>query len=217
MSASDTDFLGRPVIAVTGLGIVSSLGKGVEANWEALTAGQSGVRRITLFDPSDLECQIAAEVKDWDPTKWMEPKSARRAARFAQFAVAAAQQAVDDSGLAITDANRDDIAIVRVEQLYPFHAELCKEILARYPKSAELLFAQEEPRNAGGALFILDRLRETLGLEGKYIGRSASPTPAVGSKRVHKQEQHELIDDIIGPVPTEAPETTQGKVAQATK
>jgi len=115
------------------------------------------------------------------------------------------------------EIGRDDIAIVRVEQLYPFHSQLCKEILSRYPKNAELVFAQEEPRNAGGALFILDRLRETLGLEGKYMGRSASPTPAVGSKRVHKHEQHELIDDIIGPVPTEEPETAKSKVAQATK
>jgi 3-oxoacyl-[acyl-carrier-protein] synthase II len=96
---------------VTGLGAVTPIGKTVEDFWAALTAGQSGVRRITLFDPSDLECQIAAEVKDWDPTEWMEAKSARRAARFSQFAVAAARQAVGDSELAITDANRDDIAI----------------------------------------------------------------------------------------------------------
>jgi 3-oxoacyl-[acyl-carrier-protein] synthase II len=96
---------------VTGLGAVTPIGVSVEDFWAALTAGQSGVRRITLFDPSDLECQIAAEIKDWDPALWMEPKSARRAARFSQFAVAAAKQAVDDSELAITDANRDDIAI----------------------------------------------------------------------------------------------------------
>lgn len=97
---------------VTGLGCVTPIGKGVDSFWKALTGGESGVRRITLFDPSDQECQIAAEVKDWDPTEFMEPKSARRAARFSQFAVAAASQAVGASGLAIDDANRDDIAIV---------------------------------------------------------------------------------------------------------
>jgi len=96
---------------ITGLGCVTPIGHNVEDFWAALTAGQSGVRRISLFDPGDLECQIAAEVKDWDPNKWMEAKSARRAARFSQFAVAAAKQAVTDSGLPITDANRDDIAI----------------------------------------------------------------------------------------------------------
>ena len=96
---------------ITGLGCVTPIGQSVEEFWAALTAGESGVRRITQFDPSDLDCQIAAEVKDWDPTKWMEAKSARRAARFSQFAVAAARQAVEDAELAITDANRDDIAI----------------------------------------------------------------------------------------------------------
>jgi len=97
---------------VTGLGCVTPIGKNVADFWSALTSGQSGVRRITLFDPSDQDCQIAAEVKGWDPTEVMDPKAARRAARFSQFAVGAATQAVADSGLAITDANRDDIAIV---------------------------------------------------------------------------------------------------------
>lgn len=96
---------------ITGLGAVTPIGKNVEDFWAALSAGESGVRRITLFDPSDQDCQIAAEVKDWDPTQYMEAKSAKRAARFSQFAVAAAKQAVEDSELKITDANRDDIAI----------------------------------------------------------------------------------------------------------
>ena len=96
---------------VIGLGCVTPIGQSVEEFWSALTSGQSGVRRITQFDPSELDCQIAAEVKDWDPTNWMEAKSARRAARFSQFAVAAARQAVEDAELPITDDNRDDIAI----------------------------------------------------------------------------------------------------------
>lgn len=97
---------------VTGLGCVTPIGHGVAEFWTSLTSGVSGVRRITLFDASDQECQIAAEVKDWDPAKWMDPKAARRAARFSQFAVAAASQAVENSGLRIDDANRDDVAIV---------------------------------------------------------------------------------------------------------
>src|SRR5205809_4374053 len=97
---------------VTGLGGVTPIGQTVEEFWSNLVAGVSGVKRITLFDPSDQDCQIAAEVKGWDPTCYMEPKAAKRAARFSQFAVAAARQAVSDSGLAITDATRDDIAIV---------------------------------------------------------------------------------------------------------
>ena len=97
---------------VTGLGCVTPIGQTVGDFWSNLVAGVSGVKRITLFDPSDQDCQIAAEVKGWDPTCYMEVKAATRAARFSQFAVAAAKQAVDDSGLVISDGNRDDIAIV---------------------------------------------------------------------------------------------------------
>lgn len=95
---------------------------------------------------------------------------------------------------------RDDVAIVRIEQIYPFHTELCKEIIARYPANAELVYAQEEPRNAGGGLFVLDCLHDMLGIEGRYMGRPASSTPAVGSKRVHKLEQNALLDTVIGAV-----------------
>lgn len=97
---------------ITGLGCVTPIGEGVDAFWRSLTAGRSGIARISLFDPSDLDCQIAAEVKDWDPARHMDPKAAKRAARFSQFAVAAAREAVEDSELRIDDGNRDDIAIV---------------------------------------------------------------------------------------------------------
>ena len=97
---------------VTGLGCITPIGQSVEEFWSNLKAGVSGVRRITLFDPSDQDCQIAAEVKGWDPTRFMDPKAAKRAARFSQFAVGAASQAVHDSGLKIDDGNRDDVAIV---------------------------------------------------------------------------------------------------------
>lgn len=96
---------------VTGLGCVTPIGQSVDEFWDSLTSGRSGVRRITLFDPSDQDCQIAAEVKDWRPESFMDQKAARRAARFSQFAVAAARQAVEDSGLTISDSNRNDIAI----------------------------------------------------------------------------------------------------------
>lgn len=97
---------------ITGAGCVTPIGEDVGDFWRNLTSGRSGVRRISLFDPSGLDCQIAAEVKGWDPTRHMDVKAARRAARFSQFAIAAARQAVDDSGLRIDDDNRDDIAIV---------------------------------------------------------------------------------------------------------
>ncbi len=99
-------------LVVTGLGCITPIGQSVDEFWSNLTAGVSGVRRITLFDPADMDCQIAAEVKDWDPTRYMDAKAARRAARFSQFAVAAASQAAEHAGLVIDDSNRDDTAVI---------------------------------------------------------------------------------------------------------
>jgi len=99
-------------------------------------------------------------------------------------------------------AGRKDVAIVRVEQIYPFHKELLAQILARYPKDAELVYAQEEPYNAGAFLFIADRLQSRMGLERPvYIGRPESGSPATGSKRKHKMEQDRILTQAVGPMP----------------
>ena len=97
---------------VTGLGAVTPIGNDVESFWTHLTSGVSGVAPISAFDASGLEVRIAAEVKGFDPRDWMDFKQARRMSRFSQLAVAAARQAIDDSGLKIGDHNRDDIAVV---------------------------------------------------------------------------------------------------------
>ena len=97
---------------VTGLGAVTPIGNDVATYWANLTAGVSGVATIALFDASDLEVRIAAEIKGFEPKDWMDFKQARRMSRFAQIAVAAARQAIDDSGLEIGDHNRDDVAVV---------------------------------------------------------------------------------------------------------
>jgi 3-oxoacyl-[acyl-carrier-protein] synthase II len=97
---------------VTGLGAVTPIGNDVSTFWANLTAGVSGVAPISQFDPAGLEVRIAAEIKGFDARDWMDFKQARRMSRFSQIAVAAARQAIDDSGLAIGDHNRDDIAVV---------------------------------------------------------------------------------------------------------
>jgi 3-oxoacyl-[acyl-carrier-protein] synthase II len=99
-------------VVVTGVGAVTPLGIGVDAFWEGLTAGRSGIRRIERFDVSNLEVQIGGEVPDFRPNDFMDAKAARRMDRFAQFGVAAARQALDDARLAITDDNRDRVGIV---------------------------------------------------------------------------------------------------------
>jgi 3-oxoacyl-[acyl-carrier-protein] synthase II len=97
---------------VTGMGAITPIGNDVASFWTSLTAGVSGVGRITAYDPSAEEVQIAAEVKGFEPKDWIDFKAARRMSRFSQLAVAAARQAIDASGLEIGDANRDDIAVV---------------------------------------------------------------------------------------------------------
>jgi beta-ketoacyl-acyl-carrier-protein synthase II len=87
---------------ITGLGAVTPLGESISGIWENLLAGNSGVRRITLFDPSELPCQIAGEIPDFDPIKYLDKKEARRLARSSQIAFAAAMNAVEDSGLPAT-------------------------------------------------------------------------------------------------------------------
>ena len=99
-------------VVVTGLGTITPLGHDVQSTWEALTEGRSGAGRISLFDPSNLKVQIAAEVKNFDPALYFEPKEARRLDRYVQFALVAAGQAMKDSGLEITAKNAGRVGVV---------------------------------------------------------------------------------------------------------
>jgi 3-oxoacyl-[acyl-carrier-protein] synthase II len=98
-------------VVVTGIGLVSALGIGTRETWAALLAGQSGVTRITRFDVSGYATQIAAEVKGFDPLAFIEKKEIKKMDLFIQYAIAAAQFAMDDSGLHITDANAPNIGV----------------------------------------------------------------------------------------------------------
>lgn len=91
---------------VTGIGAITPLGLTAKETWAAMLAGESGITKITRFDASALPVRIAAEVKDFEPARYMDAKEARRMSRFAQFAVAAARMAADDAGLELTDAER---------------------------------------------------------------------------------------------------------------
>ena len=97
-------------VVVTGLGIVSSLGNDIDTFWHNLVAGKCGVEKITSFDPSKFDTQIAAEVKNFDPLPaFPSPKEVRRADRFGQFGVFAGWQALKDSGLALDKVNLDEV------------------------------------------------------------------------------------------------------------
>ena len=92
-------------VVITGIGLVSSLGIGTAATWQALLAGTSGVTRVTRFDITSYAAQIAAEVKGFDPLDFFEKKDVKKMDVFIQYALAASQFAMDDSGLRITPAN----------------------------------------------------------------------------------------------------------------
>jgi len=96
-------------VVVTGLGVVSPLGTGVKDNWDALLAGRSGIGTITHFDASDLPSQIAGEVTDFDATNYMDKKEVRKTDYFIQYALAAAQMAIEDSGFTIDDSNAERV------------------------------------------------------------------------------------------------------------
>jgi 3-oxoacyl-[acyl-carrier-protein] synthase II len=101
---------GRRVV-VTGLGLICGVGNSTDEVWKALLAGKSGVARITGFDASNYACQIAAEVKNFDPLKYIEKKEVKKMARFIHFAIAASDEAMQMSGLKITPENDERVGV----------------------------------------------------------------------------------------------------------
>jgi 3-oxoacyl-[acyl-carrier-protein] synthase II len=98
-------------VVVTGVGLISPVGIGTEANWEALCAGQSGIGPITHFPAADFSSRIAGEVKGFDPLRFLEKKDVKKVDVFIQFALAASQFAVDDARLDVTQANADHVGV----------------------------------------------------------------------------------------------------------
>jgi beta-ketoacyl-acyl-carrier-protein synthase II len=99
-------------VAVTGLGVISPVGNDRATAWSNLIRGVSGIGEITKFDVSPYEQKAAGEVRDFDARAWMDPKAARRSETSLHFGVAAAKQALADSGFVIDDANRTEVGVV---------------------------------------------------------------------------------------------------------
>ncbi|HEY0268558.1 MAG TPA: beta-ketoacyl-ACP synthase II [Methyloradius sp.] len=98
-------------VVVTGLGVVSPVGIGVQASWSDLIAGKSGISRITKFDPSAFSSQIAGEVKGFDVSQYLPAKEARRMDTFIQYGMAAGIEAIKDSGIVVTEENAERIGV----------------------------------------------------------------------------------------------------------
>ncbi len=117
--------MGTRRVVVTGIGLVTPLGNDVASTWTGLCEGRSGVDRIASFDASDLEVQIAAEVRDFDPTPYMERKEVRRNDRFVHYAMAATRQALADAEFTVSDDNADDVGVIIGSGIGGLHA--CQE------------------------------------------------------------------------------------------
>jgi 3-oxoacyl-[acyl-carrier-protein] synthase II len=153
---------GKRRVVVTGLGVISPVGNDVPSAWSALLAGRSGVGPITRFDASALHCRIAGEVKGFDVTSVMSAKEARRLDTFIHYGVAAATEALRDSGLEVTDANRDRIGCVIGSGIggLPMIEENHSELLNRGPRRVSPFFVPGSIINMiGGTLSIMYGLR----------------------------------------------------------
>jgi len=98
-------------VVITGLGIVSPLGVGIEANWSSIIAGQGGIGPITRFDATGIACTIAGEANDFDVSHWLSPKEARKMDRFIQFGMAAGIDAFRDCGIEVSSDNAPRIGV----------------------------------------------------------------------------------------------------------
>ncbi len=100
-----------------------------------------------------------------------------------------------------SDEGIDNIALIRLEQIYPFEDGDIKTVLNRYPNAKEFVWCQEEPKNRGAWGFVSPVLKERLGLDFTYVGRAAAASPAVGSLGIHKREQAEIVAAALSPSP----------------
>jgi 3-oxoacyl-[acyl-carrier-protein] synthase II len=129
-------------VVITGLGAVTPLGTQVESTWEQLCHGVSGIGAITRFDTTDFEVRIAGEARGFTPEQYLDKRDLRRTDRFVHFALAASQEAVQDAGLSITDANADQVGVYigtafgGLESLESVHTQL----LEKGPKRVSPLF-----------------------------------------------------------------------------
>lgn len=99
-------------VVITGLGAVTPLGTGVDKFWTGIVEGRSGIARVTNYDAELLPTQVAGEVKDFDPSEFMDKKEARRMDKCIQFALAGAKMAIEDSGLDLAEENRERIGVI---------------------------------------------------------------------------------------------------------
>src|SRR5437763_5896374 len=129
-------------VVITGIGMISPLGIGNDPTWKGLVEGRSGIDRITKFDPSAFPCQIAGEVRGFDPEQWIEKKEVKKSDTFIHYAVAAAQMAIDDSGIDTKSEDSDRLGVVIGSGIggLPLIEEMHRKMLERGPSRISPFF-----------------------------------------------------------------------------
>ncbi len=163
-----------------------------------------GVRKpLVVFTPKSLlrHARAVSTPRDFSTGGFMEMLGEPASAEVTRV-VFCSGKIYYDLVAAREERQANHVALVRVEQLYPFPADQAADILARYPATAEVVWAQEEPRNMGPWRFLrewLDPVLEPTHRETRYVGRPESASPATGSGKRHQQEQAEIVNDALTP------------------
>jgi 3-oxoacyl-[acyl-carrier-protein] synthase II len=171
---------GRRRVVVTGMGAITPLGLTVDDYWRGLIEGRSGLGEVTLCDTTGLTCNVAGEVKGFDPLDYMDHKESRRMARFSQFIVAASRAAVEDSGLNLDreDLNRAGVLVGNGLGGFPEAEVGCRTLIARGGmKVSPLLMPLILPNMAAGHISMIFGLK---GYTSTVTTACAAATQAIG-------------------------------------
>ncbi|MFN8447937.1 MAG: beta-ketoacyl-ACP synthase II [Anaerolineae bacterium] len=159
-------------VVVTGMGVISPLGHTVAETWDCILAGKSGIGPITRFDATDYAVKIAAEVKNWDASKYMQAKEVRRRDLNEQFSVAVAQEAVASSGFTVDDSNRTRTGV--------FVGSAVGGISSYY-ETANMVFETKDPRRItpfGIPMLMVNGASDLVSIELGAMGPSYTPISA---------------------------------------
>lgn len=194
----------RKRVVITGIGVISPVGTGLEAFWSSLVGGVSGIKKVDRFDPANFTTKIAGEVVDFEPAQYIDKKEARRMDRFTQFAVAASGMAIADAALDLEGENRDRIGVILGSGIGGITTleEQSRVLFEKGPGRVSPFFVPMMISNIGaGQVAISYRLR---GPNITSVTACASSTNAIGD--AFKMIQHGHADVMISGG-TEAPIT----------
>lgn len=181
-------------VVVTGLGAVTPIGNNVESFWNGIKEGKCGIDKVTHFDASEFKTQIAGEVKDFDPTEYIEKKEARKMDRYTQLAVVAASEAVKDSGLNMEEEDAWRVGVITGSGIGGITTleEQHNALLEKGPGRVSPFFIPMMIGNMGAAQIAIKF--KARGINENIVTACASSTNAIGDALRHIQHGH---NDVI--------------------